>query len=345
MSFVMVNTMDRPNDLFEIDISVLEPYQSRLYKMISHTEPLVDTQGREFYRSALRSDVLWTVLSSAQSGDLVLVGTCKLYEAMSALQYEGVFLTTSSCTSGGREPNIQADKKLCTGLLGSSILEHLSDTHEQQMERILCDMAVAILSWPRLRIVLKYQYSNYLLHFARSDQKKTVISNQSMEGSKVWIRLLQPPDTSSRCDRIIENVFNDSFPDRVLFVVYCVGAFVEYVRKTHPSENIPDHLENYKCIPDILSKYSNHSTFTAMCDVMESYHIPDSDLTSLEMSMKRCGTAHLKRVKEDPKCQFSKDAIGHALNIIYKGIDFFSLFCKKTMGGVNLNRTQMESVF
>jgi hypothetical protein len=141
--------MDDPQRLIEVDLRVLEPFDCRLYKVITKDEPCIDpATQRRFWRSGhMTCAMLATFMRSLIHGELLCSRNVHPGEAIKAFEYEcvpvGVRADSLTDHPGLRFPS--------AGVAHEKRAESASDVVMRTCEQI----AHALARWPRLEVALE----------------------------------------------------------------------------------------------------------------------------------------------------------------------------------------------
>lgn len=144
---VLVRCFDMVDDLIEVDLAVLEPFQPRLLALIKHDPPAVDEDGRKFWRSGLPVHLFTSLLMSLKTRRLCLGKNVSLSMLMHAFEYEGIVLATPF-----DEP---AHFQRLPGPQAGVAHPKLDERAVTSLKAIAEQVATALVSWPRLEDKLR----------------------------------------------------------------------------------------------------------------------------------------------------------------------------------------------
>lgn len=89
---------DEPKRPVTVDLSILEPYQPRLLKQLTHDSPELDANNQPFHRCAHRREALLMLLRSLHHGTLSLGKHIGLDEALAVFDFEAIALPPAART-------------------------------------------------------------------------------------------------------------------------------------------------------------------------------------------------------------------------------------------------------
>ena len=165
---VLVTSIDEPDKPVEVDLSLLQTYECRLYLTIKHTPPDNMPSGKSFWRSGMTKALLITLVRSLTIGELVLTKGATLGEALTMFDYEGVHV--------GRPRHAVP----CIDRPRAGLAFRKSNDAQGVLQSLCEAMADALMTWPRLESEL-------------NDIVSTSSSAVSM--TRAWIRFPERPKT------------------------------------------------------------------------------------------------------------------------------------------------------
>lgn len=140
---VFVSCFDAPDNLVEVDMSLLEATGCRLSLAINNSEGEVLPSGRRVFRggNALSRPMLLTMLKSITLGHLVLCAGVTVGEAIRVFDYEGISIAP------------EAFSTVCMPSAGLAFAKREESILESV--RLLCErVADAVVQWPRLEAIM-----------------------------------------------------------------------------------------------------------------------------------------------------------------------------------------------
>ena len=140
--FALVSCHDDSEKLVEVDLNILEPFNCRLFHIISKDVPSVDKSGRIYWRCGhMTRAMLLCFLRSLLHGELSLSKGVALSEAVQAFEFE--------CVSIGKAAG--SVRRPRAGVAFGKKSEPVSETVKQTSEQV----ADALAAWPRLEAALE----------------------------------------------------------------------------------------------------------------------------------------------------------------------------------------------
>ena len=161
--FVLVSCFDDPDKYVEVDTLLLKPFKSRLYKMILHDEPFVDSSGKRFWRTGMTRALLQTMIRSLTIGLLTVGKGVTVGEALSMFDYE----------------NIVVGNKLKPAPLGVAFPKRLEPA-QQTLTNTCEQIASCIAMWPRLETCLDSSLFG-------------AVCLNSVTATRAWVRFCKKP--------------------------------------------------------------------------------------------------------------------------------------------------------
>ncbi len=175
--FALVSCFDEPDKLVEMDLSLLDSIGCRLGSVIRHTQPCELPSGKQFWRSGMTRAMLLTFIRSLTVGELVLSKGVTVGEALSVFEFEGVAVGR---VGGG--PSIEPPR---FGVAHTKRAEPVSET----LTRLCENVADAIVSWPRLEMVL----DNAMGVHAVDAYCRGYSGNITATSNRLWVRFADRP--------------------------------------------------------------------------------------------------------------------------------------------------------
>ena len=158
MTHKLVSCYDDPDNLIELDTTLLKDFGCRLSLLIKNSTPEV-VNGREVWRCGLTRNMLLSMIKSLTLGELVLCDGIGVSEAIATFEFEGIFVRSSRTSHSITPRNGIAFPKPTSG---------------NTLQRVCGDIADAILQWPRLETLMQSPLS--YRKCSRDDSKLTVSS-------------------------------------------------------------------------------------------------------------------------------------------------------------------------
>lgn len=140
--FALVSCFDKRDELIEVDVSLLEPFNCRLYALIRHNAPYTDVSGKHFWRCNMTRAMLQTFVRSLEHGELSLSKNVSVAEALTTFEYENVDIGIPA----ERKGEMIGLRQPPTGVAFAKRTERVSDDIMRASELI----AHSIVRWPRL---------------------------------------------------------------------------------------------------------------------------------------------------------------------------------------------------
>ena len=162
-----------PNQYHPVSTEFLKKFDCRLSKLIEHGTASFDPSTNVyFYDSYMTKAMLPVFLRSLLHSEISLSKEVSLQEALTTLEYEGVYFTAP--------PSAQADVALSKEGRGGPGFPR-SGVRVQEVVRLISDrVATALLSWPKLQSVLEAALGGVHTQYAAS-------------ASRVWVCLAKKP--------------------------------------------------------------------------------------------------------------------------------------------------------
>ena len=161
---------DAPDELVEVELSLVEHFGARLAAVVRNSAPTVDKAGRPVWRAGMTRPMLLTLLKSLTLGQLVLCKGVTVGEALATLDHECITVT------GGPQaaPSVELP---CTGVAHA---KHQQEGRVQLMTRLCESVADALVLWPRLEAILDTATRSNAQHF-------------SSTSTRLWVRFSDRP--------------------------------------------------------------------------------------------------------------------------------------------------------
>ena len=209
MTHVFVSCYDYPDDLIEIDTTLLKDFGCRLALLIKHTKPEV-VNCREVWRCGLARNMLLTIIKSLTLGELILCDGIGVSEAIATFEFEGIFVRSSRTSHSITPRNGIAFPK---------------PTFGNTLQKVCGDIADAIIQWPRLETLMQSPLS--YKKCGKDDSRLTVSSTCA------WIQFSSCPHTD---DQELINLACRS-PRWFKKTICCIGSYRHMLFKGTELEN------------------------------------------------------------------------------------------------------------
>lgn len=171
--YAMISCFDEPDRLVEVSTRLLSESNCRLYGVIKHTAPGVQTMTRiPFWRSSMTRAMLLTFVRSLQHGELSLGKGVSVAEALTTFEFENVAI------------GVPAEKAGEAKLLRMPPLGVVFQKQHQPVGEVIlrtCEqIATAVAKWPRLESCLNSALCG-------------TTSTNTCTATRVWIRFCRKP--------------------------------------------------------------------------------------------------------------------------------------------------------
>ena len=149
---VLVSCFDEPLALTEVDLRVLEPFETRLAKIIRYDQPEVVSygphKGKPYWRTGMTKAMLSTLIRSLMHGELSVGKGVSISEALTTFEYENVPVGVPAS-----EQRRLAAKSLQNA--GAGVSKDKRSRSVQEIVLKTCEqIAHALAVWPRLENAL-----------------------------------------------------------------------------------------------------------------------------------------------------------------------------------------------
>lgn len=176
---VFLSCFDEPDKLIEVDVSLISG--CHMGALVRHQEPHVASDGKKFWKVSMTRAMLITVIRSLTLGELVVGKNVTISEALATFEYEGICLSKES----NGHPLVAHPRQ---GVAFSKLIEPVADV----LGRLCGQVADAIVSWPRLEVVLDA---------ALGRQDSWMISSKfrgyggsiTASSNRIWVRFADRP--------------------------------------------------------------------------------------------------------------------------------------------------------
>ena len=171
--FALVSCFDKRDELVEVSMNLLKPFDCRLAKVIQHQDPDIEQgSGRRYWRSNMTRAMLQTFLRSIEHGELSLGKNVSLAEAMSTFEYENITIGVPAERMG--------EMKLIRDPPAGAVFQKRAERVTEVILRTCEQVATAICRWPRLEASLDAALTGYS-------------ANCTCTANRAWVRFIRKP--------------------------------------------------------------------------------------------------------------------------------------------------------
>lgn len=149
-AYALISCFDEVDRMIEVDTSLLRPFNCRLYNLIKHDRPHVDSLGRQYWKVNMTRAMLQTFIRSLEHGELSLGKTVSVTEALTTFEFENVCVGIPAAQMGA----VQMSKHIQHARPGA-VFEKRAERLAQIIHQTSEQCAHAISVWPRLEACLE----------------------------------------------------------------------------------------------------------------------------------------------------------------------------------------------
>lgn len=174
--FAFVSCFDEVDRLVEVDLEILKPFGTVLYKHIVYDQPYkISTgpcAGKVYWKTTMTRAMLTTLMRSLLHGELSLGKGVSIQEALTTFEFENITVGVPA----HKQAEIKGLRNISDGVINPKRDQTVSSIILQMCEQV----AHAISKWPRLESVLDAAVSGGLV-------------NVSCTPTRCWVRLAAKP--------------------------------------------------------------------------------------------------------------------------------------------------------